>query len=146
MISNRSAPDATVVPVLVYADAGKALEWLCQAFGFAERLRAERSGIVMHAQLAVGDGAIMLGRDGGEYRPPRTGEVPQYVHVTVDDVDRHFERAQRSGARIVSPPTDMPFGERQYSAEDPEGHRWTFSQHIADVPPDEWGAKEATRT
>jgi uncharacterized glyoxalase superfamily protein PhnB len=141
VISNQSAPSATVVPVLVYADADKAVDWLCGAFGFVERIRAEHNGVVTHAQLVVGDGAIMLGRQGGEFHAPRAGEVPQYVHVTVEDVDRHFEHAKRFGARIVSPPHDMPFGERQYSAEDPEGHRWTFSQHVADVPPERWGAR-----
>jgi len=40
-IVNRSAPRATVVPVLVYEDVGKAIDWLCGAFGFEERLRAE---------------------------------------------------------------------------------------------------------
>jgi uncharacterized glyoxalase superfamily protein PhnB len=143
VISNQSAPRATVVPILVYEDAGKAIEWLCGAFGFAERLRAERNGVVTHAQLAVGEGAIMLGRQGGEYRAPRPGEVHQYVAVTVQDVDSHFEHARRFGARIVDPPANKPFGERQYTAEDREGHRWTFSQHVADVPPEQWGAKLA---
>ena len=85
----------------------------------------------------------MLGLRGGPFRPPRRGELAQYVHVNVDDVDQHFERAKRFGARIVEPPTDMPFGERQYTAEDHEGHRWTFSQHVADVAPEEWGATAA---
>jgi uncharacterized glyoxalase superfamily protein PhnB len=145
MIVNQSAPAATVVPVLVYQDVGKAIEWLAAAFGFAERLRAEHGGGISHAQLVVGDGAIMIGRQGGEYRAPRPGEVHQYVHVTVDNVDAHFERAKRSGARIVSPPHDQPFGERQYTVDDPEGHRWTFSQHVRDVPPRDWGAKLAER-
>ena len=145
MIVNQSAPAATVVPILIYADVGKAIEWLCGAFGFTERLRAEHGGIVGHAQLVVGDGAVMLGRQGAEYHVPRRGEVTQYVHVTVDDVDRHFEHAKRSGAHIVQPPHDTPFGERQYTAEDPEGHRWTFSQHVADVPPQQWGAKLSAR-
>ena len=143
MITNQSAPAASVVPILVYADPGKALAWLCDAFGFAERLRVERDGIVFHAQLTAGDGAIMIGRQGNEFCPPRPGEVNQYVHVTVENVDAHFEHASRAGARIVAPPGDAPFGERQYSALDPEGHRWTFSQHIADVPPHVWGAKLA---
>jgi uncharacterized glyoxalase superfamily protein PhnB len=137
---NQSAPAATVVPILVYADVAKAIEWLGGAFGFAERLRVEHDGVVLHAQLVVGDGALMLGRQGAEYRAPRKGEVSQYVHVTVENVDSHFEQAKASGARILNPPHDMPFGERQYSAEDPEGHRWTFSQHIADVPPEQWSA------
>jgi len=139
---NRSAPSATVVPILVYADVGKAVEWLTNVFGFAERLRVEHDGQVLHAQLIVGDGAIMLGRQGAEYRPPRRGEVVQYVHVTVADVDSHHERAKRCGAAILAAPADKPFGERQYTAEDPEGHRWTFSQHVEDVPPARWGARE----
>jgi uncharacterized glyoxalase superfamily protein PhnB len=143
---NQSAPAATVVPILVYADVAKAIEWLCQAFGFVERLRVEQKGVVFHAQLIVGDGALMLGRQGAEYRPPRAGEVSQYVHVSVENVDQHFERAKVAGARVVSTPHDMPFGERQYSVEDPEGHRWTFSQHVADVPPEQWGATVAPRS
>jgi uncharacterized glyoxalase superfamily protein PhnB len=143
-IVNRSAPTATVVPVLVYEDVAKAIGWLGEAFGFPERLRAARpDGRVMHAQLSIGEGAVMLGAQGGDFRPPRSGEVNQYVVVHVDDVDRHFEQAKRFGARIVQPPADMPFGERVYSAEDLGGHRWTFSQSIADVSLEHWGATPA---
>ena len=145
MVVNQSAPAATVVPILIYADVAKAIEWLRDAFGFTERLRVDRNGVVFHAQLVVGDGAIMMGRQGAEYRPPRPGEVQQYVHVTVDDVDAHYDRAKGSGARIVEAPHDTPFGERQYTAEDPEGHRWSFSQHVADVPPEKWGATLAAK-
>jgi uncharacterized glyoxalase superfamily protein PhnB len=141
MVVNRSAPTATVVPILVYEDVGQAIEWLCGAFGFRERLRAAGAGgAVTHAQLLVGEGAVMLGRQGGEFRPPRRDEVSQYVVVHVHDVEGHFERARQHGARIVKSSANMPFGERQYTAEDPGGHRWTFSQSIADVAPEEWGA------
>jgi uncharacterized glyoxalase superfamily protein PhnB len=55
--------------------------------------------------------------------------------------DDHYRRAVVHGARTLSPPTDYPFGERQYSVEDPGGHRWVFSQSIADVDPASWGGK-----
>ena len=142
-IVNRSAPAATIVPVLVYEDVGRAIDWLCGAFGFTERLRASRDGRVLHAQLSLGDGQVMIGAAGGRYRPPRRDEVNQYVLVHVDDADRHCERATRFGARIVQPPTDMPFGERVYTAEDSGGHCWTFSQSIEDVAPERWGATTA---
>lgn len=146
MIVNRSAPKATVVPILVYEDVEKAADWLCATFGFKERLRAGRPGLsATHAQLAIAEGAVMLGRQGGEFRPPRPNEVNQYVTVHVENVDAHFEHAQRCGARILKPPTDMPFGERQYTVEDPWGHRWTFSQSIADVALEAWGAREPAR-
>ena len=71
MIVNRSAPRATVVPILVYEDAGKAADWLCATFGFKERLRAAGSGdSVVHVQLTIAEGAVMVGRQGAEFRPP----------------------------------------------------------------------------
>jgi len=147
MVINRSAPTATVVPILIYEDVGKAIDWLCEAFGFSERLRAAApGGRVTHAQLAIAEGAVMLGGQGAEFRPPRPDEVTQYVLVHVDDVDRHYERARQFGARVLGPPADRPFGERQYTAEDLAGHRWTFSQHVADVAPEEWGATSAKPT
>src|SRR5260370_42020249 len=89
-IVNRSAPTATVVPVLVYEDVAKAIGWLCEAFGFSERLRMARpDGRVMHAQLSIVEGAVMLGAPGADFRPPRSNEVSQYVIVRVEDVDRH---------------------------------------------------------
>lgn len=144
MASNRSAPTATVVPVLVYEDVDEVIGWLCRAFGFTERLRyVGRDGRIGHAQLSIAEGAIMLGRQGGTFCAPRSDEVNQYVNIHVEDVDRHFEHAKEIGARILEPPTNKPFGERQYTVEDPGGHRWTFSQSIADVAPEEWGATTA---
>ena len=84
-----------------------------------------------------------VGRSATEDTPDvvvgQLGEV--VVHVA--DVDAHCERARRFGARIVDLPSDMPFGERQYTVVDLAGHRWTFSQHVADVSPEEWGAVSA---
>jgi uncharacterized glyoxalase superfamily protein PhnB len=39
----------------------------------------------------------------------------------------------------VQAPADYPYGERQYTVEDPSGHVWTFSQTIADTDPRNWG-------
>ena len=143
-IVNRSAPGATVAPLLIYEDVAKAIDWLCDTFGFTERLRAAGpDGKLNHAQLAIAEGSVILGRQGGEFRVPRPKEVSQYVFVHVEDVDKHFEQARGRGAQILQPPMDMPFGERQYTAEDPWGHRWTFSQSIADVAPGAWGARQA---
>jgi len=129
VIANRSAPSASVIPVLGYADVAEASDWLCEAFGFTERLR-----IADHrAQLVFGDGAVIV-TELGEHSGPST------VQVRVENAEGHHERAEGAGARILNPPTDYPYGERQYSAEDPGGHRWTFSQSVADVDPESWGA------
>ena len=145
MVINRSAPKATVVPILVYEDVGKALEFLTRAFGFKERLRAEHGGSISHAQMEVGEGAIMLGRQGGPFRAPAAdaASVSQFATVHIDGLDDHFKRAKAAGAVILKEPADMPFGVRQYTAKDIGGHWWTFSQNIRDVDPSEWGATVA---
>ena len=103
-MKNRSAPPATVTPILVYADVGQAIEFLCRAFGFTERLRADHGGSVLHAQLDVGECSIMLGRQGGPYKAPEGTNVSAYVLVDVADVDKHFEHAKANDADIVSEP------------------------------------------
>jgi uncharacterized glyoxalase superfamily protein PhnB len=138
---NRSIPSATVIPVLIYPDVREAVSWLGEAFGFVERVRI---GEDHRSQLSIGDGAVIIGDVRKERRPPRAGEVTHSVMVRVDDVDAHCERARAHGARVVMEPTDFEYGERQYAAEDPAGHHWTFSQTIADVAPDAWGGTLVT--
>jgi uncharacterized glyoxalase superfamily protein PhnB len=135
---NRSIPGAAVVPVLVYPDVREAVAWLEAAFGFAERLRI---GEDHRSQLRAGEGAVIVADNGGERRPPRRGEASHSVMVRVEDVEAHCERARAHGARIVAEPAEHVYGERQYSAVDPAGHRWTFSQTLADVDPASWGGE-----
>ena len=136
MLPNRSIPAAVVIPELAYRDVGEAVAWLCGALGLTERLR-----IGAHrAQLTVPGGGALIVTDGGS-APVGDGFGCHRVMVRVADVDAHHRRAVASGARILSPPTDYPFGERQYSLADPAGHRWVFSQSIADVDPAAWGGQ-----
>jgi uncharacterized glyoxalase superfamily protein PhnB len=140
---NRSIPQSTVIPVLIYPDVREAVEWLGAAFGVVERVRI---GENHRAQLRFGEGAVIVGDVRGERRPPRPGEVTHSVMVRVDDATAHCERAKAQGARIVMEPTDFEYGERQYTAEDPAGHQWTFSETLADVAPEEWGGLPSPRT
>ena len=136
MKPNRSIPSATVIPVLIYPDVREAVEWLERAFGLSERVRI---GENHRAQLCFGDGGLIVGDVRHDRRPPRPGEVTHSVMVRVDDARAHCERARGHGARILMEPTDFEYGERQYTAEDPVGHQWTFSETLADVAPEEWG-------
>jgi PhnB protein len=135
-----------ITPYLLYEDVAGALEWLATAFGFQERLRfADDDGTVTHAEMTVDGASFMLGHPGPEYRSPkRLGGATQLVHVYVEDVDAHFERAKEAGATIHAEPADQEYGDRRYDAEDLEGHRWSFAQHVKDVAPSEWGASEPT--
>ena len=127
-------PGSTVMPVVVYEDVEEAIRWLCEAFGFRERWRAGGH----RAQLGYRGGTVVVtepghGRTLGRYE----------VLVRVEEVDAHHVRAVAHGAEILQPPADHPYGERQYAALDPGGNRWTFSQSIADLVPEDWGGTSA---
>jgi uncharacterized glyoxalase superfamily protein PhnB len=125
---NRSIPECSVIPELPCNDIKQMTDWYARAFGFTLRL-----GIGDHrAQLNVGEGAVVLIERGAS-------TATCSVLVRVEDAQRHHDRAKKNGAEIVRASQDHPYGERQYTAVDPEGHRWTFSQSIVDVAPEEWG-------
>jgi uncharacterized glyoxalase superfamily protein PhnB len=128
MMINRSMPPSVLIPELPYPDVREAVDWLRRSFGFVERLRIGDH----RSQLLLGVGSIIITK--------RDGNVgTSSLLVRVDNVDSHYEHAKESGAQIVNPPTDYPYGERQYTAVDIGGHRWTFSQTVADVDPSSWG-------
>src|SRR5580692_10517877 len=125
-------PDPQVVPYLLYADAGAAMDWLIKVFGFTERARDARDdGTVRHAELLTGDGGVvMLGSPGPAFRgPAKLGEVTQLVCVTITDLPGHRDRARAAGA-AVSEVGARANRARSYTVDDPEGHRWYFSEPL----------------
>ena len=137
MLSNRSAPPATITPVLVYPDVRAAVAWLEAAFGFEERVRI---GDAHRAQMRVGvDGAIVVADVGSDRVVPDRAGMTHLIKVRVPDVDSAFARACEQGARVVDDVTTFEYGERSGVVEDIGGHRWELTQTVRDVEPEEWG-------
>jgi PhnB protein len=121
-----------IAPYLLYEDGAAAIDFLTKAFGFEEVMRMEEGGVVNHAEVRLGDDSVMLGYPGADYKNPKNaGYSSALVHVYVDDVDSHFERAKAAGAEITMVPTDQEYGDRRYDAKDPEGHSWSFASSIS---------------
>jgi len=137
MLTNRSAPPATVTPVLIYPDVRAAVAWLESAFGFGERVRI---GDAHRAQMRVGaDGSIVVADVRRDQVAPGDGVVTHLVKVRVPDVDAAFARARDFGARVLEEPRTWEYGERSCVVEDLAGHRWELTQSVRDVEPEEWG-------
>ena len=131
VLTNRSAPPATVTPVLAYPDVRAAVAWLAAAFGFEERVRI---GDSHRAQLRVGsDGAIVVAEESS------SATASGLTKVRVPDVDEAFARAVDAGATVLNELQTWEYGERSGVVEDPAGHRWELTQTVRDTAPEDWG-------
>lgn len=130
-------PDATVqsrIVLLVYSDIGAAHDWLVRVFGLGPgRVDRDPQGRAVHGEVHAGDGVIWLHReqdDGSLASPQTTGRSTASVAVLVDDVDAHYRYARAAGAVTKGEPVDQPYGYREYSALDLEGHLWSFMKPL----------------
>lgn len=126
-----------IIPSLVYADAPRAIAFLCDAFGFTRHLVHAEGGIVLHAQLLLEETMVML----SSARPDsyeRFGLVPigetggrsaLCIYVVLDDPDAHHAQAKAAGAAIIASPHDNAHGGRSYEARDCEGIVWSFGSY-----------------
>jgi uncharacterized glyoxalase superfamily protein PhnB len=136
MQRNRSAPRGPVIPELAYADVSAAVDWLVEVLGFVERVRI---GPGHRAQLSFGEGSLIVADVGYGRVAPTGQESSQSVMLRVEDVASLCDRVSENGGTIVQEPQDFPYGERQCTILDPGGHRWTLTQTLRDVAPEEWG-------
>jgi uncharacterized glyoxalase superfamily protein PhnB len=122
-----------ITPYLYYEDVGAALSWLAKAFGLkaiGPKMKGP-DGKIHHASMKIGEGMIMMGAPGGKYKNPRRlGQATQSLYVMVPNADKHFERAKKSGAKVLEEPADTEYGHRRYGMEDPEGHQWYFAHEL----------------
>jgi uncharacterized glyoxalase superfamily protein PhnB len=142
-------------PSLYYRDAARAIDWLCEAFGFEIRLKVEgEPGQIVHSELTYGQGLIMVSGSAGPDAKPADdqdfrarhasplelgGRYNQSICMYVDDVDAHHAQAVARGARVYSALALHDYGDdywadRSYGAFDLEGHSWWFSQRVRDEP------------
>ena len=130
-----------VTPHLVCAGAAGAIEFYKKAFGAVEESRVPGpDGKVMHALIRIGGAAIMLVDEAPEWGmlgPKSLKGSPVTIHLYVGDTDAFVARAVKAGAKVTMPVTDMFWGDRYGTLEDPFGHRWSVGTHVRDVSPAE---------
>jgi uncharacterized glyoxalase superfamily protein PhnB len=132
----------TLATGVYYRDPKAALKWLEAAFGFETTMVVEGpDGGIAHSEMRLGDGMIMVGAEYDEHHksPMSTGGVNSHsIHVQLEEgIEAHYERAQKAGARVVRELADQFYGDRVYSATDPEGHSWSFGQTVKIMSNDE---------
>lgn len=99
------------------------IEFLKRAFNAEVEIRAEHQGIVMHARLKIGSGAIEMGDTQGQSEPMRTG-----FYLYVPDADAVYAQAVAAGATPLAAPTDQSYGDRMGSVMDAQGITWFIAR------------------
>jgi PhnB protein len=123
----------TVTPYLVVQGVPKLLDFLKQAFDAQEIMRMPRpDGAIMHAEVRIGDSAVMMGEAMGEHKP-----MPGAIYLYVADTDATYKRALQAGASSTMEPAEQFWGDRGAGVVDPVGNHWWIATHIEDVPPEE---------
>jgi uncharacterized glyoxalase superfamily protein PhnB len=125
-----------------YKDPLAALDWLENAFGFERSMViTDKEGNLGHSEMRFGDGLIYVGSEWTDYvASPGSvgGKNTQSIHIHLKNgIDEHCARARAAGAVIVREPEDQFYGDRVYSARDPEGHVWSFGQTVRHVSREE---------
>jgi DNA-binding transcriptional MerR regulator len=122
------------ISILVYDDIAAINDYLVRVFGLGEgRLAHDTEGNCIHGEVQAGDGVIWLHQVSPRFglaSPKTLGAATGTTAVMVDDVDAHYAHAVEAGAEVVYPPTDQPYGFREYSARDPEGGLWSFMKPL----------------
>ncbi len=128
---------STIMPAVRYRDAPAAIDWLCSVLGFARHaVYSGPDNTIGHAELTLGGGMIMLGSQkddnyGRNFRSPGElgGMETRSVYIVVSDADAVYARAKAAGGLIVRDIEEMPYGSREFTVKDPEGHTWSVGTY-----------------
>ncbi|MGW2424339.1 VOC family protein [Streptomyces sp. NPDC001709] len=126
---------------VISRDSDAEVHFLKSAFGAAETPGSrmlDPDGDIGHVEVEIGESVIMLFD-----AKPGWPSTPSHLRVYVDDVRATVDLAIAAGARVVTHPTLLAFGERVARVRDPQGHLWWLHERVEDVAPDELASRFA---
>jgi PhnB protein len=127
-------------PRLSYKDPAKAIEFYEKAFGAKESWRFEVEGNIAHAEIKIGDSAILVcgeWPEGGRFSAETLGQSPVGMVLHVADADAFIAHAVAAGAKVIRPIADQFYGHREGTMVDPFGYAWTASTVKEEMPVEE---------
>lgn len=119
-----------VIPYLNVEGAAEAVAFYQKAFGAEEvaRMPADDGKRLMHAQLLINGGSLMLSDNfpehGHEHQPSHSFTMT----LVVADIDSWWQRAVDAGCEITLPLQVMFWGDRYGALKDPYGVHWAMNQ------------------
>eukprot|EP00672_Neobodo_designis_P025729 CAMPEP_0174845732 /NCGR_PEP_ID=MMETSP1114-20130205/11903_1 /TAXON_ID=312471 /ORGANISM="Neobodo designis, Strain CCAP 1951/1" /LENGTH=217 /DNA_ID=CAMNT_0016079987 /DNA_START=42 /DNA_END=695 /DNA_ORIENTATION=+ len=124
-----------VRPYLMLDDFAGTVAFYKNAFGAKVALEFPMPGssVPVHAELAFPhkNGRFFVAPAMGDKKGHKAlGNSPVSLWFTVPDCDKAFTQAVKAGAKVVSEPETMYWGDRSASVLDPEGNRWSLMTRV----------------
>jgi uncharacterized glyoxalase superfamily protein PhnB len=143
----------TIGPLLWYRDPRAAIAWLEKAFGFECQMMVEgEGGSVMHSELVLGDGYIMVvGPPPPAYPNAKSplemgGQHTGSTHIQLAaGIEAHYARARAAGADITRELALQPYGDTVYTCLDLERHPWSVGETTKTMSSEEMAAATGHR-
>ncbi|MGI5152128.1 VOC family protein [Plantactinospora sp. CA-294935] len=117
----------TVQPIIATPDLPRLLAFYQRLLGAVEVRRFPDDGPVFYVFLRLGDSDLGLVSEAGAdlSAPQRIA-----ISVAVPDVDGLLDKVAALGGRVLSPPNDMPWGQRVVHLHDPDGNLVNLTQEL----------------
>jgi PhnB protein len=128
-------------PWVISRDADAEIQFMRRAFGAQERPNSRvlnPDGTIGHVEVELGGSVVMMFD-----AQPGWPELPAHLRVYVDDVQATVDKAVAAGARVVTRPTELAFGERVARVRDSQGHLWWIHERVEALGPEEMGRRFA---
>jgi uncharacterized glyoxalase superfamily protein PhnB len=125
-------PGWGVIPSIRASDTARLVEFYERTLGFTVVRNSEDSG---NTSLSMGDARLMIEPvDATSYsaayntaiRSRAGGSAPHSLYIEADGLAVMYDRAQAAGAVIVDAIAKRPWGQTEFTVEDPEGNWLTF--------------------
>lgn len=117
----------TIMSIIVTPDLDRMLAFYKGMFDATETNRFPEEGPLFYLGLKVGDSDLGLVSDDGAELGTKQRIL---ISVAVSNVDELLERVVELGGRVLSPPNDMPWGQRVGHIEDPDGNAVNLTHEI----------------
>jgi PhnB protein len=128
-------------PWVISRDADAEIQFMSRAFGAQERPNSRMlnaDGTIGHVEVELGGSVVMMFD-----AQPGWPDLPAHLRVYVGDVQTTVDDAVAAGARVVTRPTELAFGERVARVRDPQGHLWWIHERMEELDPEEMARRFA---
>jgi len=127
------AAKMSLAPMLSVRNGAEALEFYKAAFGARELFKIAAPDGAVVAQLAFGESEFWVADESPEhlnFSPQSLGGATARMVMVVADPDAAFAHAVATGASVVAPVEDQPYGWRVGRVVDPFGHHWEIGKPL----------------